>query len=191
MIKRLWMLVACAALVPSWPAAAGGFGVQQLMEGLARHPGGLVRFVETRHLALLDKPLVSTGEMRYTPPDRLERRTLSPQPEYLLLERDTVTLERDQRRMRIRLGSRPEVLAFVDSVRGVLAGDRQTMERSYLMQVQGDAARWVLTLHPKDAEIAALVQRITIAGSGDQIRTIEYLQADGDRSVLAIEPVAP
>ena len=193
-LRRRPLLTALAALASlgfGGPAAAAGFDVAQLMGALARQPGGLVNFVETRHLALLDKPLVRTGEMRYTPPDRLEMRTLSPKPELMLLERDSLTLERDQRRMRIRLGSRPEVLAFVDSVRGLLAGDRESMERNYLMQLQGPAARWVLTLHPKDADIANLVQRITVTGSEAQIRTIEYQQADGDRSVLAIEPVKP
>jgi outer membrane lipoprotein-sorting protein len=178
-------------LVLTLPATAAGFDVAQLMSSLARHPGGPATFVETRHLALLDKPLVRTGEMRYTPPDRLEMRTLTPKPELMLLERDSLTLERDQRRMRIRLGSRPEVLAFVDSVRGLLAGDRTAMERSYLMQLQGASERWVLTLHPKDADIAALIQRITVTGTEAQIRTIEYQQADGDRSVLAIEPAKP
>lgn len=185
------LLLPFAGLLLVLPAMAASFDVAQLMDGLARQPGGLATFTETRHLALLDKPLVSTGEMHFTPPDRLEMRTLTPKPEYMLLDRDRITLERDQRRMTIRLGSRPEVLAFVDSVRGLLAGNRVSMERNYLMQLQGEAARWVLTLYPKDAEIAALIQRITVSGANNQIRTIEYLQADGDRSVLAIEPVKP
>lgn len=192
MIKHLrTFLLACTALVLAGPALSAGFDVVQLMESLARHPGGPATFTETRHLALLDKPLVSTGEMRFTPPGRLEKRTLTPRPEYMLLERDRITVERDHRRMTIRLGSRPEVLAFVDSVRGLLSGNRESMERSYLMQLQGEAPRWVLTLHPKDAEIAALIQRITVSGTQNQIRTIEYLQADGDRSVLAIEQIKP
>lgn len=185
------LLLSLAGLFFALPATAAGFGVEQLMESLSRHPGGPATFTETRHLALLDKPLVSTGEMHFTPPDRLEKRTLTPKPEYMLLDRDRITVERDQRRMTIRLGSRPEVLAFVDSVRGLLAGNRESMERNYLMQLQGEPARWVLTLHPKDAEIAALIQRITVSGTNNQIRTIEYLQADGDRSVLAIEQTKP
>lgn len=192
MIKSLHaLLLACAAFLLAGPAVAAGFDVAQLMASLAKHPGGPAKFVETRYLALLDKPLVSTGEMHFTPPDRLEKRTLTPRPEYMLLDRDRITMERDQRRMTIRLGSRPEVLAFIDSVRGLLSGNRVSMERNYLMQLQGAPASWVLTLNPKDAEIAALIQRITVSGTDNQIRTIEYLQADGDRSVLAIEPVNP
>lgn len=75
------LLLACAALVLAGPAMAAGFDVAQLMDSLARHPGGLAKFTETRHLALLDKPVVSTGEMRFTPPDRLEKRTLTPKPD--------------------------------------------------------------------------------------------------------------
>jgi hypothetical protein len=188
MNRRLFALL---LLLACWPALASGFTIEQLMRGLAAHPGGSVRFVETRHVAVLDVPIVSTGEMTYTPPDRLEKRTLTPRPERLLLERDTLTLERDQRRMSLRLGNRPEVLAFVDSIRGMLGGHHQALERNYLMQLQGTRQRWVLTLHPKDHEIAALVQRITVTGQADQVRSIEYLQADGDRSVLEVEPIKP
>ena len=45
----------------------------------------------------------------------------------------------------------------------------------------------ILTLLPSDEKIAAFVQRIVVAGSRNQIRSIEYLQADGDRSLLLIE----
>ncbi len=34
-----------------------------------------------------------------------------------------------------------------------------------------------------------MVQRITVSGNKNQVRVIEYLQADGDRSVLNIDPV--
>ncbi len=40
---------------------------------------------------------------------------------------------------------------------------------------------------PSDEKIAAFVQRIVVAGSRNQIRSIEYLQADGDRSLMLIE----
>jgi hypothetical protein len=34
-----------------------------------------------------------------------------------------------------------------------------------------------------------MVLRITVSGSRNQVRSIEYLQTDGDRSLLSIEPV--
>ena len=49
----------------------------------------------------------------------------------------------------------------------------------------------MLTLTPTEQKIAALLQRITVSGSKDQIHTIDYLLADGDRSELSIEPLEP
>lgn len=182
-------LTACLLLtglaLPAWAA----FDVAQLMADLARHGGGRARFAETRYLALLDKPLIATGELTYTPPDRLEKRTLTPKPEILRLDKDMLSIERERQKLSINLANQPEALAFVDSIRGTLAGDRKALERSYALYLAGGRDKWTLTLLPSDPKIAALLQRITVSGSRDRIRSIEYLQADGDRSLLAIEPV--
>jgi len=188
MSMRRWV----AALVALWLAgpAAAAFDVGQLMAELAKHPGGRASFTEKKYLAVLDKPVVSSGEMSFRPPDRMEKRTLSPRPETLVLDKDVLSLERDKRKLSIRLETQPEALAFVDSIRALLAGDRTTLEKTYLLLLSGSPQKWVLSLLPSDQRIAALVLRITVSGSGNQIHSIEYLQADGDRTVLSIEPIA-
>lgn len=169
--------------------AAAAFDVAQLMHTLAQFKGGRAKFVETKHIALLDKPLISSGEMTYVAPDRLEKRTLAPKPELLVLDRDRLTLERGQRKLSIDLASQPEALAFVDSIRGTLSGNRAALEKHYHLHLAGNADQWELTLLPSDQKIAALVLRITVSGSRGQVRGIEYLQADGDRAVMTITPV--
>ena len=165
------------------------YGIDQLMSDLAGQKGGKARFVEKRHVAVLDKPVVSSGEMLYTPPHRLEKRTLLPKAETLVLDKDTLTMERDKRKLSINLNSRPEAQAFVDSIRSTLAGNRRSLEQNYTLQLQGESAQWVLTLVPSESAIATLLQRITVSGSRSQVRHIEYLQVDGDRSEISIEPL--
>ena len=172
----------------SLPALAS-YDIGQLMADLARNKGGKAKFVEKKFLAVLDKPLIATGEMTYTAPDRLEKRTLTPKPEFMLLDKDSLTLEREKQKLTINLASQPEALAFIDSIRGTLSGNRAALERNYGLHLGGTADKWTLTLLPSDQKIATLVQRITVSGSRGQVRQIEYLQADGDRSLLAIEPV--
>jgi outer membrane lipoprotein-sorting protein len=178
------LLLALLAL----PAFAA-FDVGQLMDDLARHKGGRAKFVEKKYISLLDKPVVSTGEMTYVAPDRLEKRTLTPKPEILLLDKEMLSIERDKQKLTINLGNQPEALAFIDSIRGTLTGNRAALERNYLLHLAGNADKWVLTLLPSEPKIAALVLKITVSGSRNQIRSIEYLQADGDRSVMSIEPI--
>ncbi len=186
MIRRLFtglLLMGATAL------AHAAFDIDQLMTELARNPGGQATFIEKRHLALLDKPVIATGEMTYTAPDRLEKRTLTPKPETMVLDKDTLSLERDRRKMSIQLGQRPEVAAFVESIRSTLAGNRASLERSYQLALSGNLDAWVLTLVPSDARIAKLLQRITLTGVREQVLGIEYLQTDGDRTDMSIEPV--
>lgn len=165
------------------------FDVAQLMNDLARHKGGTAKFVEKKYIALLDRPVVSTGELTYNAPDRLEKRTLTPKPETLRLDKDLLSIEREKQKLSINLANQPEALAFVDSLRGTLNGNRAALEKNYLLHLSGNSEKWVLTLLPSEQKIAALVQRITVSGSRDHIRSIEYLQADGDRSLLLIEPL--
>lgn len=169
--------------------AQAALGIDQLMAELAQHKGGQARFVEKRYIALLDKPVLASGEMTYTPPDRLEKRTLLPKAETIVLDKDVLSLERDKRKLSISLGSRPEAQAFVESIRSTLSGNRKALEQHYVLQVQGERNQWTLVLVPSEPGIAALLQRITVSGSGSQVRSIEYLQTDGDRSELAIEPI--
>ena len=179
------MMVTLGLAGNAWAA----FDLDQLMGELAKNKGGRARFVEKRHIALLDIPVQSSCEMLYSPPDRLEKRTLLPKPETMVLDKDQLSLERDKRRMSIHLSSRPEAQAFVDSIRSTLAGNRQVLEQNYALQLQGDSRQWVLTLMPSAPAISALLQRITVSGSNSQVRHIEYLQVDGDRSEIAIEPI--
>ncbi len=169
--------------------AQAAYDIEQLMRDLASHKGGRARFVEKRHMAVLDKPVLSSGEMVYSPPDRLEKRTLLPKPETMVLDKDMLSMERDKRKLSINLQSRPEALAFVDSIRSTLSGNRNALEQNYRLNLQGEPGQWVLTLVPTDPAIAALLQRITVSGAKHQVRHIEYLQVDGDRSELSIDPI--
>ena len=186
MIKRL---IGCLFLLAVALPASAAFDIGELMGDLAKFKGGRAKFVEKKYLAILDKPVVSTGEMTYTAPDRLEKRTLTPKVETLLLDKDILSIERDKQKLSINLANQPEALAFVDSIRGTLSGNRAALEKNYALYLSGNSDKWVLTLLPSDQKIASMVQRITVTGSRNQVRVIEYLQADGDRSVLNIDPI--
>ena len=185
-LRRLAVLL-CLTLATA-PALAA-WDVAQLMAELAKNPGGRALFTEKKYIALLDKPVTSSGEMRYVAPDFLEKRTLQPRPELLLLDKDAITLERGKQKITLRLTEQPEILAFVDSIRGTLSGNRQALERNYALYLSGSREAWSLTLSPSNARIAELVTRITLGGSRQQVRSVEYLQADGDRSVMSIDPI--
>lgn len=177
-----WLTFPALALAADW-------NIDTLMRSLAKHEGGRARFVETKTIALLDKPVVSSGEMNYLPPARLEKRTLKPRQEFMVLDGDNLRLERGKQVFTIRLSEQPEALAFVDSLRGTLAGDKAALEKNYKLRLTGSEEKWTLDLLPDDQRIAAFVVRITFGGSKNRVEWIRYLQADGDSTAMTIEPL--
>lgn len=194
-LTRLLHRAGCAALAAGLSLAlssalAADWDLQQLMDSLARHKSGRATFVETRRLAVLTKPIESSGELVYVAPDKLEKRTLKPRTESMVVDGDALTVERGNRKYQVQLQAYPELAAFIDSIRGTLAGDRKALERSFQLGMSGAADGWVLQLTPLDERMKAVVQRIRIAGARDQVSSIEITQADGDSSLMVIEPQA-
>ncbi|MCB1888557.1 MAG: outer membrane lipoprotein carrier protein LolA [Rhodocyclaceae bacterium] len=188
-MRRCLRLVLLALLASS-AHATEPWTLDLLMQHLADRSGGAVDFVERKYLAILDQPVVSSGRMRFTPPGRLERQTVSPKPETMVLDGDNLSIRRDGRELDLRLRDYPEAAAFIDSIRGTLAGDRATLERRFHLSLAGDREAWSLDLLPNDGHLAELVLRIHIEGEGGHIRSIEILQGDGDRSVMTLRPAA-
>jgi outer membrane lipoprotein-sorting protein len=180
--SALGLVLALAAA----PALAA-WDLQQLMDSLAQNKAGRATFVETKHFAVLSKPIESSGELLYTAPDKLEKRTLKPKPESMVVDGDALTVERGNQKYQLQLQAYPEIAAFIESIRGTLAGDRKALERNYRLILGGSAEAWVLELQPLNEKMKAVVQRIRISGTRDQVGSIEISQADGDSSVMVIE----
>jgi hypothetical protein len=170
------------------PAAA--WDVTQLFQVLAKERPGRATFHERKHMALLDRPIDSTGELSFIPPDKLEKRTITPREERVVVDRERVTLERGGKRHSLDLRANPAVAVLIESIRATLAGDLAAVQRAYTTALDGTPDRWRLTLRPIDAAGAALVERIDIDGEKAAVKSVEIRQADGDRSVMTITPVA-
>jgi hypothetical protein len=183
-------LIAALGLISSAPAGAQSWGLGPLMQALAQTTSSRANFVEKKYMAALDAPLASSGELVFVAPDRLEKRTLLPKPESMVLDKTTLTLERGGRKRSLPLQSYPEVGAFVESIRATLAGDQAALERHYQIELEGKAERWTLKLKPIDARMGALVKGLSLSGSRERVDLIEIIQADGDRSVMSITPMA-
>lgn len=188
-LRSLCRILVALALSPAI-AHAADWDIDQLMRDLAQTRTGHARFVEKKSIAMLDKPVESSGELLYTAPHHLEKRTFRPKAESMTVDAGTLIIERGRQKHRLQLQDYPELAAFIDSIRGTLAGDRQALERNYRLSLEGAAERWTLQLVPTDEKMQAVVKRIRIAGMRDAVRSIEITQADGDSSLMLIEKLA-
>jgi Outer membrane lipoprotein carrier protein LolA-like len=162
--------------------------LDEIMGLLAARQHGRVEFIEQQFLAVLKHPIESSGELRYDAPARLEKRTLKPRPETLVLDGDVLTVERAHSRRVMDLHSYPQVQPFVESIRATLAGDRASLERLFRLEFAGSTARWTLTLIPLESKVKQSVAQVRIDGARDQLLKVEIRQTDGDRSLMTLRP---
>jgi Outer membrane lipoprotein carrier protein LolA-like len=180
------MFVMCLLFSASLTANAASDDLDGVMHLLSERRHGEVSFVEQRFLSLLKRPLESSGELIYDAPDRLEKRTLEPHPESLILNGNVLTEQRGRRSRVIELNAYPQALPFVESIRATLAGDRAALERLFRLEFTGSLARWTLVLTPLDARAAKTVSAVQIDGSSDSLLKVEIRQPDGDRSLMTL-----
>ena len=182
-------LAGALALAPR-AVLAEAFDLDALTTLLGRVKSGEATFVETRRIEMLDRTLQSSGRLSFKAPDGFVRETLKPRHEKLAVDGNTVTMSLGERSRTMQLDASPEAAVIVEAVRGTLTGNRATLERLFETTVSGDARAWTLKLVPRDLRLRGQVSAVQVSGREAMAREVQVQLADGDRSVMTIEPVA-
>lgn len=189
--RHIRAILGIILILSSSVAMAGEWNLPGLMQLLAQRKAGRASFVERKYIGFIDKPMESSGELTFQAPDMLEKRTFKPKPESLLLKGDRLTIDQpDKHKLQVSLQEHPEVSAFIESIRGTLTGDLSTLKEFYNITLAGSVDQWQLVLIPKQARMARIISRIRISGSDTNIQTIDFEQADGDRSEMVITDIS-
>lgn len=178
-------LVAVLALSAS---SAWAFDLPELMGLLAKQKSGEARFTEQRFVRGLEGPLDASGTLSFQAPDRLTRRTLTPRPETMAIDGNTLTLSRGGRTRTMTLDSMPELLGMVEAMRSTLSGNSQSLARYFRASVSGTPDKWTLDLVPTDERLAAQLRTLRLSGRAGEVLGMEMEFIGGDRSVMSITP---
>jgi len=170
-------------------AADSDAALAQLMSHLSQRRHGHAAFVERQFIAILDRPTEVSGELFYDAPDRLEKRTLKPKLESLILDHDTLDVRRGKTTRTLNLRDYAQIGLFVGSIRETLAGDLGALRQIYNVAFTPVTDGWVLVLTPRDSRLAIQVAKIRLSGQGDELRAIEFQRPNGDHSVMTINPL--
>ena len=188
----LLMLCAGMAATPGHAEDTGktasAWTIDELMHDLAQVKKSRATFVERKYLSILKTPLEYSGTLSFDAPGHLEKHTLLPKPESLVLDQNTLVVQNGgtHQKRTLSLQDYPAIWAFVESFRATLAGDITTLDRFYHVTLEGRPEQWLLILRPVDAQMKSLVSEIRISGSLEQISTIETRESGGDRTVMSL-----
>jgi hypothetical protein len=192
-MMRFLLLLLCLVSAPASAEEDGSrnateWGLPQLMHSLAQRQGSQGKFTERKYLSVLNRPLESSGTLKFQAPGHLEKHTLVPKAEDLVLDQGVLTIDSKARNIKrtLVLQEYPAVWAFVESIRSTLAGDLTTLERFYRVTLEGDAAKWRMRLLPIEQKTREMVREIVITGRGDRVAEIEMRESNGDHSSMTV-----
>ena len=192
-IDRRTVLLAFAAAAAPPARAQVAFDIVELMRTLAQVKAGEATFTETRTVAMLERSLQSSGRLSFEAPDSFVRETLKPRREKVAVVGNQVTMSigsgTGARSRTVPLDSVPEAAVIMEAIRGTLTGNRDAIERNFTPTVTGTPQRWTLELKPREPRLRELVISVRLGGEKGLVREVTVAMADGDRSVMTIEPI--
>ena len=191
-VDRRAALAGVLALLAAGAAPARAqaqFDLLQLMQTLAQVKAGEATFTETRTVAMLERTLQSSGRLSFEAPDSFVRETLKPRREKIAVVGNSVTMSLGARTRTVPLDSVPEAAVIMEAIRGTLTGNREAIERNFTPSVVGTPQRWTLELKPREPRLRELVIAVRLVGERALVREVTVAMADGDKSVMTIEPI--
>lgn len=186
-----FLLLSLPALCHAETAAP--WDVQQLMQSLAQVKEAKGKFTESKFLSVLNRPLESSGTLLFQSPDHLEKHTLAPKVESLVLDQGVLTIDNKARNIKrtLVLQEYPAIWAFVESIRSTLAGDLPTLQRFYQIELEGNAGRWKMKLLPLEQKTRDVISEIRVSGHDNWVDSIETMEANGDHALMKVVEDAP
>jgi hypothetical protein len=161
--------------------------LNEVMGQLAAVKNAKSNFTEKRFLKLVKDPIESSGTLTYAAPDRFEKHTTVPLQERMTVERHLVTLQVGNKRpQQIMIDHHPALAAITDAFRGALSGNTALLRNTFKVSADGQRKKWTLNLVPTEQQQLRYIRAIKVSGADNAIEGVEVLQADGDRSVMAL-----
>jgi hypothetical protein len=194
-MRLAWLAIAlCVAHAPPTPPDRAarrpapakpdaGTKLDDLLGQFKRAPGLYARFKEEKHLAMLDRPLVTEGTIHFSPPQRFARRTESPMASTLVIDGADLQFGDADGRQSIDLGTNPVARLFVDSFVRLLAGDRAGLERIFKLELAprpNGGGGWQLALVPRVTPMDKVIKEMTLRGEGLVLQELDLRETNGD-----------
>jgi outer membrane lipoprotein-sorting protein len=182
---HLLLAAACAAAGSAQAAAP----IAKIQAMLAKPEQLCGRFEQSKQLAGMKKPLVSSGRFCVVAGKGVLWRTLKPFPNTLRLKRDEIVhLQGERVAMRLDASQEPTVRMINGVLFSLLAGDLGQLET--LFEVDGSVTdnAWKVALKAKSAALARAIGAISLDGAA-YVRSIQMNEESGDKTSIVFSDI--
>lgn len=175
---------ACGAIAANDLAAT-------ILSDMAHKDSAQTPFIDVNYRGMLDRPLITTGTMKWLGGDQLERDIDKPYQVIAKIGNGQLSVQRAGHPVQTTPISRaPQIAAILTGFRALLGGNITQLSQDFSVSAAGNTSKWVLTMTPRHDELKQRVQSIVIDGRDDQPRCMTMLEADGDTTITLLGAAA-
>lgn len=139
------------------------------------------KFSEEKKIALLARPLKSTGTIYFDREKGIARTVITPKPQQVVLTRTTLKIRTAKKTEEIPLDKSKDLKAFALIFPTLLRGERAELEKSFEIGLYGsDKDWWALSFSPKTKSLEKMVKRVVVYGKKTEAFSLQIVEANGD-----------
>ncbi len=168
--------------------AAHGFSLDDVLLKLSVHTSFEVGFKEEKIDPFFDIPIVSTGTVSFRAPHYVRKTINKPSKRFFELDGNLITVSlKENEKQTFLVTEQPEMAAFFESFRSILAGDKETLQQHFKVSFSGASNQWSITLKPINDRLSYKINTIVFSGQSDQLLRVETFMWNDESSILVLE----
>jgi hypothetical protein len=169
-------------------SAAGEW--RPLIAALASKGPMQATFTEHRYFPFRREPMVLKGVLRTSPERGVSLQYTDPEPNVLIADsRGLILRDRHGRSREISAASRER--GAIASLLPIMRFDLPALFPRFVIVAQRTDAGWQFQFTPRDAEAAGSLGSITLAGSGTDVRHLEFKRSESQRVEIDVGETRP
>lgn len=193
MINRIYVIIFMSVL--SLAGMAQQLSEQDMIKAIARSAESVSTLqcdiVQTKHMRMMQRGMVSKGSMKYCRPDRLRWEYASPYTYTFLLCEDKVVLCKDGRKDMVDVARNRAMKELTSVMIGTMTGTALTDADAFDATVADEGRYWVVSLSPKKKDLRRMYTAILLKynpATGNTER-VEMTEKNGDRTVIELKNI--
>lgn len=188
------MSIALAAAIPVLGIvdafADSADALQAIQQNLSSYRQSEYQFTQERRIAVLSRPVLSSGVLDFSPDHGLCWQLQKPYATTLLIDADGIfQIEKNKARKRLMAGGNPVFETFSRVYLALFKGDVRQLQQDFELQPSVQADGWRLALLPKPDSPLSWLQAIEMSRVSDRIHLV-LKEKNADQVDLAFTPVS-
>ena len=142
------------------------------------------QFSQEKYLAAVDTSLKSSGTFAYVAGQKIAWHTLTPIENTLTLTpSQIISTQNGQQTSILESQNNPVVQIFSDLFFGVMTADWDLLQAYFNIEVSISEEQWQAELTPSDANIAQVINQVTLSGT-DLLQQVELMEVNGNSTSI-------